>query len=143
TIEAVEINDDYPTSNDFLFSRRRMSNKRKYTKYTNTIESELEQYESESSEGEPFEEFITDNERNGILYWESLLKKFPTLSKMAHDYLSIKPSSVSSEKAFSKAGFTITNDRATLSENTVSSMILMHLWLVKSQKKFSPLKDLP
>ncbi|CAG8794023.1 2896_t:CDS:2, partial [Cetraspora pellucida] len=71
TIEAIEINDDYPTSNNFLFLRRRMSNKRKYAKYANTIESELEQYESKSPEGELLEEFITDNERNGILYWES------------------------------------------------------------------------
>ncbi|CAG8623434.1 5962_t:CDS:2 [Cetraspora pellucida] len=52
---------------------------------------------------------------------------------MAHDYLGIKPSSVSSERAFSKAGFTITNDRASISEKTVS----------KSQNEFSPLGDLP
>ncbi|CAG8625778.1 6882_t:CDS:2 [Dentiscutata heterogama] len=139
TAEIVEINDDYPISNNFLFPRRRISKKRKY-EHTNTTEAELELYEKE-----PLEEFISDKrkENNGILFWESLSKKFLVLSKMARDYLSVKPSSVSSERSFSRAGFTITNDRATIGEKTVSSTILMHSWLVESQNEFSPLKNLP
>ncbi|CAG8674757.1 6074_t:CDS:2 [Dentiscutata erythropus] len=134
--ETVNINNE--STSDFLFPRR-ISKKRKYNE--NSIESELELYENES-----LEDFTNDNEKkenNGILFWKSLSKSFPILSKMARDYLSIKPSSVSSERAFSRAGFTITNDRATISEKTVSSMILMHSWLLESQNEFSPLNALP
>ncbi|CAG8744951.1 7676_t:CDS:2 [Cetraspora pellucida] len=46
------------------------------------------------------------------------------------------------ERAFSRADFTITSDRASISEETVSSIILLHLWLTESQNKFSPLQDL-
>ncbi|CAG8649075.1 2600_t:CDS:2, partial [Gigaspora rosea] len=80
-------------------------------------------------EREPLEKF--ENENNDIE------------TNMAHDFLSMQPSSVASEKAFSRAGFTVTNDRANLNENTVSSIILMHSWLKESQKKSSPLEDLP
>ncbi|CAG8667384.1 25982_t:CDS:1, partial [Gigaspora margarita] len=55
----------------------------------------------------------------------------------------IQPSSVASERAFSHAGFKVTNDRANLNENTVSSIILMHSWLKESQKKSSLLENLP
>ncbi|CAG8568601.1 14786_t:CDS:2 [Gigaspora rosea] len=48
---------------------------------------------------------------------------------MACDFLSMQPSSVASERAFSHAGFKVTNDKANLNENTVSSIILMHSWL--------------
>ncbi|CAG8581603.1 705_t:CDS:2, partial [Gigaspora rosea] len=55
----------------------------------------------------------------------------------------MQPFSVASERAFSRAGFKVTNDRANLNENTVSSIILMHSWLKESQKKSNMLKDLP
>ncbi|CAG8668689.1 2324_t:CDS:1, partial [Gigaspora rosea] len=65
------------------------------------------------------------------------------IGKMACDFLSMQPSSVASERALSRAGFKVTNDRANLNENTVSSIILMHSWLKESQKKSSLLEDLP
>ncbi|CAG8829038.1 9607_t:CDS:2, partial [Cetraspora pellucida] len=82
----------------------------------NTIEFELELYESELSEDSDDSNEIEKN--NGIKLWESLSSRFSILSKMAHDFLSIKPLSVSSERAFSKAGFTITSDRANICEKT-------------------------
>ncbi|CAG8772239.1 10128_t:CDS:2, partial [Cetraspora pellucida] len=91
----------------------------------NSIEYEIELYEQE-----PLKEYINKNdekESNGILYWKSLSNRFPILSKMACNYLSIKPLSVSSERIFSRAGFTIINDRANLNEKTISCAILMHL----------------
>ncbi|CAG8621429.1 6573_t:CDS:2 [Dentiscutata erythropus] len=104
-VEAVEVveTDNYLTS-DFLFPRQRVFKKRKCI---NTIEYELELYEKE-----PLEEF--ENKR--MLFWESLSHRFSILSKMARDYLSIKPLSISSERAFSRAGFTITSNRANISE---------------------------
>ncbi|CAG8785720.1 21139_t:CDS:1 [Dentiscutata erythropus] len=133
--EIININDK--STSDFLFPRKRISKKRKYN---NIIKPELELYKDESLE------FTNNNkkkENNVIIFWESLSKRFPTLGKMACDYLSIKPLSVSSERAFSRAGFTITSDRVAISEKTVSSMILMYSWLIEGQNKFSSLKDLP
>ncbi|CAG8611996.1 16681_t:CDS:2, partial [Dentiscutata heterogama] len=57
-------------------------------------------------------------ESNGISGWKSLSRQFPILSQMACDFLSIQPSSVASERAFSQAGFTVTNERANLNEKT-------------------------
>ncbi|CAG8507311.1 3129_t:CDS:2, partial [Scutellospora calospora] len=64
--------------------------------YFGTIEYELELYERV-----PLENFSNNNEKEenkGILIWESLSYRFPVLSRMAQDYLSIKLSSVSSER---------------------------------------------
>lgn len=88
-------------------------------------------------ERKPLEEFENDN--NGILYWKLLSTRFPILSRMAslaYDYLSIQPSSVASERAFSRADFTVTNDRAKLNEKTVTSTILIHSWLKRKSEKF-------
>ncbi|CAG8505723.1 11003_t:CDS:1 [Dentiscutata heterogama] len=93
-------------------------------------------------EREPPEE-IKNNKDNRLSCWKSLSKRFPIHSNMARDYLSIQPSSVASERAFSRAGFTVTHNRANLSEKTVSSTILMCSWLLESQNKFGPLHALP
>ncbi|CAG8816531.1 18429_t:CDS:2, partial [Dentiscutata erythropus] len=97
----------------------------------------LENFENESNEIE------TNVENSGLHSWKLLSNRFPILSQIACDFLSIQPSSVASERAFSRAGFTVTKDRANLNENTVSSTILMHSWLKESQKKSSPLENLP
>ncbi|CAG8819810.1 7345_t:CDS:2, partial [Cetraspora pellucida] len=78
----------------------------KYFSASSSNYIELELYESELPEDSDNSNEIEKN--NKIRLWESLSSRFSILSKMAHDFLSIKPSSVSSEKAFSKAGFTIT-----------------------------------
>ncbi|CAG8816516.1 8185_t:CDS:2, partial [Cetraspora pellucida] len=118
---SVTININNEFIYNFLFPKR-ISKKRKYNK--NSIESKLELYEDELLED--FTNNIKKKENNRILFWKLLSKSFLILSKIACNYLSIKPSSVSSERAFSRVGFTITNDKATISEKTVSNMILMH-----------------
>ncbi|CAG8481372.1 15560_t:CDS:2 [Gigaspora rosea] len=102
------------TTYDVFFPKRRIAKKRRI----NTLEYELDLYERE-----PLENFENENndietnlENNGLLSWKLLSKRFPIL---------------------------VTNDRANLNENTVSSIILMHSWLKESQKKSSPLEDLP
>jgi hypothetical protein len=133
----VEIdNNDNPMS-EFLFPIRRT----KRRKRIDTTEYELELYENGQLGNLDNDNEIREN--NGIKLWESLSPRFPILSKMARDFLSIKPSSTSSERAFSRAGFTITNDRASICEKTVSCTILMHSWLMESQNEFSPLNSIP
>ncbi|CAG8730950.1 15123_t:CDS:2 [Dentiscutata erythropus] len=127
-LPTTQVNDNNSASN-LLFPPRRIS--RKYN--ANTIKYELELYEKDPPE----------EGNNSVLIWNSLSKKFPILNRMARDYFSIQPSSVTSERAFLRAGFTITNDRANLSEKTVASTILMHSWLLESQNEFSPLNALP
>ncbi|CAG8542012.1 9320_t:CDS:2, partial [Scutellospora calospora] len=88
--------------------------------YSGTIEYELELYERK-----PLKNFSNNNkkeENKGILIWESLSYRFLILSRIAQDYLSIKLSSISSKRVFSKGSFIITNDRANISEKTVSSI---------------------
>ncbi|CAG8833796.1 13297_t:CDS:1, partial [Cetraspora pellucida] len=101
----IDNNNDSSMSNS-LFPIRRTSKRRKRI---DTVKYELELYKSES---------LGDLESNEIKLWELLSPRFPILSKMARDFLSIKPSGVSSERTFSRAGFTITNDRASLCETT-------------------------
>ena len=56
---------------------------------------------------------------------------------MIYNYLSIQPSSVASESAFSRAGFTITNDRAKLNEQLFAQFSCIH-----GLKKSNPLNGL-
>src|ERR1043166_740821 len=122
----IEIDDNI--AHTTLFPKRRVSKRRR----VDTIDHELELYEREPL-GE-FKNNDSDMKNNGILYWNSLSNRFPILSRMARNYLAIQPSSVASERAFSQAGLIVTNDRANLSEKTVTCMILMHSWLKESQK---------
>ncbi|CAG8595488.1 11497_t:CDS:2, partial [Dentiscutata heterogama] len=91
------------------------------TKYSSTSSSNYVEIDNNDNSTEPLGDLDIR-----IKLWESLSSRFPILSKMVRDFLSIKPSSVSSERAFSRAGFTITNDRASICEKTVSSTILIH-----------------
>ncbi|CAG8790936.1 29529_t:CDS:2 [Gigaspora margarita] len=85
---------------------------------------------------------VENVEIDSIEYKLELYKNEPLEDRMAHNYLSIQPLSISSERVFSRAGFTLTSDRANLSENTVSSMILMYSWLKKRQNEISPFSNL-
>ncbi|CAG8604576.1 4738_t:CDS:2 [Dentiscutata erythropus] len=116
---SIEIVDNHTTSklSNLLFPRRVL--KRHHTN-NNLISYELELYDQES-----VEELKTNIEND------------------AQNYFSIQPSSTTSERAFSRAGFTITNNWANLNKKTVACLILIHSWLVESQKEFIPLKDLP
>ncbi|CAG8482790.1 10601_t:CDS:2 [Racocetra persica] len=93
------------------------------------------------SDTEPFKKnFKKKNPKTRTIEYELELYENEPLEECTNG---IQPSSVSSERAFSRAGFTLTSDRANISEKTVSSTILMNLWLVESQNEFSPLNALP
>lgn len=62
-------------------------------------------------------------------WWNENKGMFRVLSNMAGDYFSIKPSSTSSKRLFSKAGRAITNIRNRISDDTAESSIFMNCWM--------------
>jgi hypothetical protein len=75
-----------------------------------------------------FSEPIIGPENDTLTYWKENSHRFPILNLMAKDYLSIMPTSVSSERAFSLAGLTITNIRANLDPNTSNQTLCLSSW---------------
>ncbi len=61
-------------------------------------------------------------------YWKENSIRFPILSEMAKDYLSMMPTSVASERAFSLGGLTITNTRTNLNPNTANESLCLFSW---------------
>lgn len=55
--------------------------------------------------------------------------QFPRLAHMAHDYLAIPASSVTSERAFSAGGNMITNKRSSLMPKTVRAAQCLQSWM--------------
>ena len=84
-----------------------------------------------------FEEPIIDIDSNILDYWKENEKRFPILSSMAKDFLSMMPTSVSSERGFSLAGLKITNTRANLHPDTANECICLTSWkhVFNSNKK--------
>ncbi len=91
------------------------------TAFNNTlnITSEIKKY---------FDEPIINIESNILGYWQENENRFPVLCSMAKDYLSMMPTSVSSERAFSLGGLTVTDTRANLHPNTVNECICLTSW---------------
>ncbi len=52
--------------------------------------------------------------------------KFPRLSTLAREYLAIPGTSVSSERAFSTCGLTLTKQRASLDSRTVDAIVFLN-----------------
>jgi len=69
------------------------------------------------------------NNKNILHWWRDSSNKFPILSKIACDYLSIFPSSVSSERAFSTSGQTITKERCNLHTERTRELMCLKSWL--------------
>jgi hypothetical protein len=76
-----------------------------------------------------FQEPVVSDDTNILSYWKANSIRFPNLSLMAKDYLSMMPTSVSSERAFSLAGLTITSTRSSLNPNTANETICLSSWL--------------
>ena len=53
-----------------------------------------------------------DPDQKSLLWWKDYHSQFPLLSKMARKYLYIPATSVSSERAFSTAGYIVNAKRA-------------------------------
>jgi hypothetical protein len=71
---------------------------------------------------------ISSDEKDILSWWRNNQCRFPILAKMARDYLSMQPSSVPSERGFSKSGITITDLRNRLHPETVRCLMCLHSW---------------
>ena len=71
---------------------------------------------------------VINSESNVLDYWKEKSARFPILSLIAKDYLSIMPTSVASERSFSLAGLTITDIRSRLDPNTANETLCLSSW---------------
>lgn len=86
--------------------------------------SELEVYLEDPSHPE------TEDDRFNIIDWWKLHgPKYPIISKMARDILSVPISTVASESAFSIAGLVIDKNRCSLLPRTVEALMCSQDWL--------------
>jgi hypothetical protein len=79
-----------------------------------------------------FQEPIVAANTDVLSYWKENSIRFPILSEMAKDYLSMMPTSVASERAFSLGGLTITN----LNPNTAIESLCLFSWFKTFIDKF-------
>ncbi len=77
-----------------------------------------------------FSEIRCSNGEEDVLNWWNINQsRFPTLAKMARDYLAMQGSSVPSERGFSLSGLTVTNLRNRLHPETVRCAMCLKSWL--------------
>ncbi|KAL0215539.1 hypothetical protein P9112_007723 [Eukaryota sp. TZLM1-RC] len=86
------------------------------------VENELKCY---------LKEGIVDYETDPYLWWMENVKKYPSLAKIAKDYLVVQPSSASSERLFSAASQIISKKRARLNEDTARCLLCLRSWYKK------------
>ncbi|KAL5710386.1 Ulp1 peptidase [Ranunculus cassubicifolius] len=89
---------------------------------TTSNKSELEQYLEEPI-------FPSDREFKILNRWKMNSLKYPTLSKLARDILTIPVSSVASESAFSTGGRVLNEYRSSLAPETLQALICSQNWL--------------
>ena len=66
---------------------------------------------------------------NILNWWQENSKDFPVLANVARDFLSMMPTSVSSERVFSIGGMTVTKNRTKLHSNTVQELLCLRSWI--------------
>ena len=93
-------------------------------------DSELERYHNKRLC--PLFEEVTSNRNNRpqqptdpLAWWRSHQHKYPRLAKLAKRYLCVGATSVSSERAFSKAGWIVDKRRCSLSDSNVAALVFL------------------
>jgi hypothetical protein len=95
---------------------------------TNNDEIPIQELEPETELSRYLEQ-APDEEAEPLSWWKAHIDEYPTLSKMARDYLTIQATSVASEKAFSIAGNAITKKRSRLLPETVRASLCVKSWM--------------
>jgi len=76
------------------------------------------------------EPLVRSDERFEILtWWKTNSNKYPVLSAMAHDFLAIPLSTVSSESAFSLSGRILSDNRSSMTPETLQDLVCCKDWL--------------
>ena len=74
-----------------------------------------------------------------LYYWSANQFRFPILSQMARDVLTIPLSTMASESAFSSGGGVLDAFRSSLKPQTVKAMICLRDWVVEQEGDVSQL----
>jgi hypothetical protein len=81
------------------------------------------------------EELVREDENFEILtWWKTNSNKYPVLSAMARDFLAIPVSTVSSESAFSLSGRILSDNRSSMTPQTLEALVCGKDWLYKHQQ---------
>ena len=70
-----------------------------------------------------------DQDTKPLEWWKGRQEKYPVLSKIARDYLAVRPTSVPSERKFSSSGLLIGDLRTNLSSEKVRELMCLKSWL--------------
>nr|XP_016470655.1 PREDICTED: zinc finger BED domain-containing protein RICESLEEPER 2-like [Nicotiana tabacum] len=81
------------------------------------------------------------NDLNILAWWEVSSPRYPNVSRITRDVLSILISTVASESAFSTGGRILDSYRSSLSPKTVEALICTQQWLRSTYKEYK-LEDL-
>lgn len=73
---------------------------------------------------------VDEENDDPVLYWKTSCHKFPILSRMARDFLSIQATSVASERMFSMAGHTISKTRNRIHPETARASLCVKSWIL-------------
>lgn len=68
-----------------------------------------------------------------LIYWKTNQMRFPSLTKMAFDFLCVQSSSVSSESVFSASGRVMDDFRSRLNSQTLEMLVELQSWLRSSR----------
>ena len=102
---------------------------------TTTVKTELQKYLDEANEGET-------NNFNVLFWWKIHSPKFPILSEIARDMLSIPISSVASECTFSTGGRILDSFRSSLTPKLVQTLVCLQDWIRSESQPVSIEEDI-
>ncbi|TXG55742.1 hypothetical protein EZV62_017055 [Acer yangbiense] len=106
-----------------------------------TFRSSLFRAEEEKSELDRYLEepsYDLNSEIDVLEYWKSCSIKYPKLSRMARDVLTIPVSTVDPESAFSMGSRVISPCRSSLKPKTIRAMVCLQDWVQTSDKTWNP-----
>ena len=110
---TVGVNDSVAPKNSQFF-------KIKHRKYSKTACQEFRRYLSAPD---------CDQDCNPLDWWKVNFYSFPNLSRMARDYLAVPETEASVEREFSSGKRFITEERGSMSEDTIRTIQCLKSWL--------------